>query len=461
MQRDPASFRDPAGHVYRDGDRILRTVATSAAPSYEHVRDSGALRTWIDRGWVVETKEVGAPADAGPDIREARYFLEHARVPFISYPYEWSFALLKAAALLHLDLQIDALNRDLQLSDASAFNVQFIGARPVFIDVLSFKRYQPGDYWAGHRQFCEQFLNPLLLRAALGIPHNAWLRGSPEGIPAAELGAALPLARKLSLNVFSHVTLPARLARKSVATPMAAPAARHPLPRSSYAGLLAQLRHWIAKLQPRDATPSVWRDYGDMRTYADDARDRKHAFVRNFMAATRPAMLWDLGCNTGEYAELALQAGAGYVVGFDADHGALDAASDRATSSDLRFLPLFMDAANPAPDQGWNQRERPGLQGRAGADALLALALVHHLAIARNVPLHAFAGWLTGLAPSGIVEFVPKEDPTVKLMLASRKDIFDGYTADAFEAAMASHARIVRAETISAAGRRLYQFERA
>jgi ribosomal protein L11 methylase PrmA len=461
MQCDAASFRDPAGHVYRDGDRILRTVTSRAAPDYEHVRDGGALRAWIDRGWVVGTKEVRAPAHAGPDVRNARYVLEHARVPFISYPYEWSFALLKAAALLHLDLQIDALNRDLQLSDASAYNVQFIGARPVFIDVLSFQRYEAGDYWAGHRQFCEQFLNPLLLRAALGIPHNAWLRGSPDGIPSAELDSALPFTRKLSLNVFSHVTLPARLARKHAAAPMAAPAARRPLPRSSYAGLLAQLRHWIATLQPRDATPSVWREYGDMRTYADEARDRKHAFVRDFIAAARPAMLWDLGCNTGEYAELALQAGAGYVVGFDADHGALEAASDRATSSNLRFLPLFTDAANPAPDQGWNQRERAGLQGRAGTDALLALALVHHLAIARNVPLDAFAGWLTGLAPTGIVEFVPKEDPTVKLMLASRKDIFDAYNADAFETALAAHARIVRAETISAAGRRLYQFDRA
>ena len=439
---------------------MFRTVTSRAAPHYEQLRDSGALREWIERGWVIKTTErpLRDATDAG--MRNARYLLEHARVPFISYPYEWSFGQLKAAALLHLDLVADALTRGLHLSDASGYNVQFLGANPVFIDVLSFRQYQRGDYWLGQRQFSEQFLNPLLLRALLGIPHNAWLRGSPEGIPSADLNAALPLTRKLSWNVFSQVTLPARVERKQAATRAGPTAPRRPLPRAAYRGLIDQLRHWVSKLAARDATPSVWREYESMGTYADDERRRKRAFVDEFIAAAPPAMLWDIGCNTGDYSEVALRADARYVVGFDADQGALDAAYARASAGDLDFLPLFLDAANPSPNQGWQQQERCGIEARGPADAILALALVHHLAIGRNVPLPSVLAWLTTLAPRGVVEFVPKNDPAVQRMLAGREDVFDAYDVANFESALTSHARILRAETISTAGRRLYIFER-
>ena len=459
MRRDPASFRDLAGHVYEQDGRILRTVMPRAAAAYEGVRDSGALASWIERGWVIPTAETAAPT-ADNAIQGAAYVLEHTRVPFVSYPYEWSFGLLKAAAVLQLDLLDDALARGRQLSDATAYNVQFVGARPVFIDVLSFREYHAGDYWIGHRQFCEQFLNPLLLRSLVGVPHNAWFRGSPEGIPAVELDALLPRVRKLSWNVLSHVTIPARLARKHAASPLTAVRPSRPLPLAAYRGLVTQLRHWIGRLEPRNATPSVWRGYETMGTYEASERERKHAFVAEFIGTLRPTMLWDIGCNTGEFSEAALKAGAHYVVGFDADHGALDAAFARATDRQLAFLPLFLDAANPSPDQGWNQQERRGLAARGPADALLALAVVHHLAIGRNVPLEAIARWLADLAPRGIIEFVPKNDPTVQLMLANREDVFDGYDQTGFETALGRHARIVRGETVSSSGRRLYEFER-
>jgi ribosomal protein L11 methylase PrmA len=476
VTRDAASFRDPSGHVHHRDGRILRTVTARAAPHYEHVRDAGLLRRWMERGWLVGTVEVPVPADlAAEDIR---VIVEHTPIPFVSYPYEWSFGALKTAALLHLDLQLDALEHGVQLSDASAYNVQFDGARPVFIDLLSLRRYEPGEYWTGHRQFCEQFLNPLLLRALLGVPHNAWFRGAVEGITASELNALLRPRHKLSLNVFSHVTLIARAAafaphgatapRERKYTTKAAEAGRKappygrprkPLPRASYAGMLHQLRAWIARLEPLGHGKTTWSDYETTHTYAGEEYEKKQAFVAQFVRDARPAMLWDLGCNTGEYAELALKEGASRVVGFEADHGALDRAFARASARQAAFLPLYMDAANPSPGQGWNQAERRGLAGRAPADALLALAFTHHLAIGRNVPLDDVAAWLTSLAPRGVVEFVPKADPTVQLMLSSREDVFDDYSEQAFTAALGGRARVRRAETISASGRRLFEYE--
>jgi ribosomal protein L11 methylase PrmA len=231
------------------------------------------------------------------------------------------------------------------------------------------------------------------------------------------------------------------------------------LPRAAYHGLLAQLRGWIARLEPRGHTRTTWSDYETSHTYANAEHQAKHEAVKAFIAAKRPAMVWDFGCNTGEYSQLALDSGAARVVGFEADHGALERAFARAAGGTLAFLPLYMDAANPSPDQGWAQRERAGLLSRGPAEALLALAFIHHLAIGRNVPLDHIAAWLTSCARSGIVEFVQKSDPTVQLMLSTREDIFDTYTEEAFAAALARHARIVERRVISAAGRTLFQFE--
>jgi ribosomal protein L11 methylase PrmA len=225
--------------------------------------------------------------------------------------------------------------------------------------------------------------------------------------------------------------------------------------------MLEQMRRWIGRLQPRGTGPTVWSEYDHTHTYGSEEEQAKHAFIAAFIERARPGTVWDIGCNTGEYSETALRAGAGRVIGFDADHGALEGAFARARSRSLELTPLHLDAANPSPDQGWYGAERKSLNARANADAVLALAFIHHLAIGRNVPLPDVVRWLVELAPRGIIEFVQKTDPTVRRMLALREDIFTGYTEEAFVAALGQHGRIVETKTISAAGRRLYAYERA
>ncbi|MBL8709364.1 MAG: class I SAM-dependent methyltransferase, partial [Rhodospirillaceae bacterium] len=187
---------------------------------------------------------------------------------------------------------------------------------------------------------------------------------------------------------------------------------------------------------------------------------RKQGFVAEMVAAVRPEKLIDLGCNTGDYSKLALQAGAASVIGFDFDLGALDRAFARAQGERLNFLPLWLDAANPSSDQGWAQGERKGFAARARADALLALALVHHLAIGRNIPLAQVVDWLIDIAPQGIIEFVPKSDPMVRQLLSLRADIFADYTEAVFRAAVERRARIRRAHAVAEGGRLLLWYER-
>jgi len=233
------------------------------------------------------------------------------------------------------------------------------------------------------------------------------------------------------------------------------------LPLAAYRRMLATLRRYIDGLEPADKEAGDWQDYADNNTYASDEAELKKQAVLRFVGERQPECLWDLGCNTGAYAEAAIGAGARRVVGFDRDLASLDRAFRRARDHSLAFIPLYLDAANPSPAQGWNGAERKGLEQRGNCDAVLALAFIHHLAIGRNVPLDWAVEWITGLSRCGLIEFVPKDDPTTCNMLAFREDIFPDYSESAFENALRKRARICNAETISRTGRKIYAYEKA
>jgi len=454
------SFRDPSGRVYLVDGHVYRSVMPGAAEDFKFVRTTGLIDKWVECGKVI-AETIVDPSVLGSAGKGASCVLEHPRLPCVSYPYEWPFPALKAAALLQLDLHIEALQHGVTLSDASAYNIQFRGTQPVFIDSLSFRRYREGEFWLGHRQFCEQFVNPLLLRALSGLPHNAWYRGALEGISAQELRPLLKWRHMLSWNILTHVVMQARFQSQASSQANAKQKLNNrKLPLVAFQQMLRGLRKWIAQLEPADTGKTVWANYAEDNSYNSEEAQLKRLFVSEFTKSLMPEMLWDIGCNTGDYSKVALETGAKCVVGFDADQGALDLAFSRANTEDFNLLPLFMDAANQPPSQGWAQSERMGLMQRADANGILALAVVHHLAIGRNIPLQDIVDWLVSMAPEGVIEFVQKSDPMVQALLRLREDIFDDYNEEAFVKYLEDRADIVKSATVSASHRRLYWFKR-
>ncbi len=459
----PGSFRDPKGRVYVHDNCIFRTVTDQGFPDFKFVRGTGLLDELVADGLLVSWREA-SKIDFGPDALGARLVLEHEKLPFISYPYEWSFSALKAAALLHLDIQLRALAKDVTLSDASAYNVQFDGPKPVFIDHLSFQKYEEGAYWQGHRQFCNQFLNPLLLASCLEIPHNAYFRGTLEGITSVDLASMLPWYYRFLPTIFSHVFLSARFERagKKIDPEKVSQAiTNRKLPRKSFEGMLLGLRDFISNLKLKKGTETVWSSYVNSHNYSSDELEKKKSFVIDFVQSVKPETVWDLGTNVGDFSAIALSNGTKRSIGFEADTGALELAFNRAVAENLNFLPLFSDIANPSPDQGWQQSERTGLVGRKNADAIFALALIHHLCIGRNIPLADAIKWLMALAPQGIIEFVPKSDPMVQELLRFREDIFRDYDETLFQHVIESNARLVRKEKITESARQLVWYDRS
>ena len=460
VSAESGSFRDPRGRIFYLDDRVLRTVMPCALDDFEFVRSTGLINSLVADGSLVAESSVDKET-LGELGADASLVLEHPRLPFISYPYEWSFSALKAAALLQLDILRAALNKNVALTDASSYNVQFLGPKPIFIDSLSFRRYEDGEYWTGHRQFCEQFINPLLLQAIVGISHNAWYRGSLEGISAEDLNAVLPWRSRLSWNVFTNVYMHARLQKFSKNSGTSIDRAKaNRLPKIGFEQILHGLRRWISKLEPKSHDKTMWQDYASDNSYSEAEASSKRQFIADFANKVRPAVLLDIGCNTGDYSAVALGNGADLAIGFDYDNGALDIAFQRAQRESLNFLPLHLDATNPSPNQGWMQSERQGFQERAEGDAVLSLAVIHHMVIANNTPLDQVVEWTLNMAPQGVVEFVPKADPMVQCLLNLREDLFDDYEQQNFEQLLSDRARIVSSLKVSSSGRTLYWFDR-
>lgn len=382
-------------------------------------------------------------------------------IDFISHPYEWCFSQLRDAALLTLDLQSRALDAGMRLKDASAYNIQFDAGRPILIDSLSFERAEPTEPWPAYRQFCEHFLAPLALIAYRDPRSALMLRDFIDGIPLDFAARLLPGRTRLNLGLASHLHIHAGAQRRAARAPAVVDGAAAAPRRVSATGqraLLDSLRRTVSGL--RWQPTGHWSGYAGATSYSDAATASKGQIVAEMLAAIGGSTAWDLGANTGVYSAMA--ADAGYrVVAWDQDAGSVEAHWLRVRGTDgSPILPLVLDLTNPSPSLGWGLEERASFLERGEPDVLLALALVHHLAIANNVPLPGVARLFARIAPRAIVEFVPKEDPMTRHLLAARRDIFDGYSIDGFRHAFSDRFEIVREAPIADSPRSLFLLER-
>ncbi len=455
-QRDPASYRDPSGFVFwRDG-LPHRRIEPRFAATWDAFATSPFAKTLIERGLALPWEPV-APVPGVDDGAHA--VIRSERIDFISYPYEWTFGQLRDAALLTLDIQSLAIGHGFRLRDASAYNIQFRLGRPIHIDTLSFEPAEKGRPWPAYRQFCEHFLAPLALMAMRDVRMGRLLRDQLEGIPLDLAGRLLPRSSRLRLGLGTHIHLHARAQRRYADRPTEASQKVREARPVNQAALLDSLRRTIQGLK-WEPSGTEWADYDDRTSYSTDATAAKEDLVRRFIGATSGERVWDLGANTGHYSRVAADTGR-RVIAFDIDPAAAERLY-RAIRGEGRadILPLVMDLVDPSPSLGWANAERRSLTERADPDALLALALVHHLAIGRNVPMAQIGRWFARLAPQLVIEFVPREDAMVVALLATREDVFEDYTIETFRSAFGETWTIVDEAPIPGTARTLFSLRR-
>jgi len=448
----PGSFRDPSGFLFHRGGRLYRQVNQSYRADYKQLMESGLYRDLTEQGLLIPHEETSESLMS----KDGSLVIRPEAIPFISYAYEWSFSQLQDAALTTIAVQKKAVEHGMALKDASAYNIQFRGCRPVLIDTLSFGRYREGEPWVAYRQYCQHFLAPLALMSHTDVRLSQLLRVNIDGIPLDLASHLLPSKTHLNLGLATHIHLHAQAQRK-YADKQAKPEGRK-MTRMAFLGLIDNLDSTTRKLSWKPAG-TEWADYYAATNYTDASLDDKARLVAEYLETARPNTVWDLGANTGRFSRIASERGV-MTVAFDIDPAAVELDYlDCRKREERNLLPLLSDFTNPSPAIGFENRERQSLIERGPCDTAMALALVHHLAIGNNLPFDRIVDFLAGICKTLIIEFVPKSDSQVQRLLATREDIFPGYTQTGFEQAFASRFTTLASSPVRESQRAVYLME--
>lgn len=415
----PASFRDEAGFVFKSNNTFYRTVEHHFKPHYD-VFKSNLYPILVEKSMILSFEEV--------EITDNSYYkiLKPKQLIFKSYPFEWSFEMLKKAALLTLSIQKICIENSMTLKDASAYNIEFVDNKPIHIDLLSFEKYNESQPWIAYRQFCEHFLGPLLLMSKVDMNLNSLWYKYHEGFPLALVSKLLPFSTKFNLHIFSHIHLHAKYLNKEGFGVTKSKFSKHKM-----LSLLDSLETLVINLKDNQSKTN-WSDYYNECSYSTNEISEKKEVVSSFLSNIKPTQIWDIGCNTGEFSILAGQF-AQHVIATDYDVNCINHLHIKIDSiTNKNIIPLINDITQPSPALGWNNQERESLLSRINVDTILALALIHHLYFSKNINFEMLASMFKSKAKNIIIEFVPFSDSQVKKINSTKLEDFN-YSKEHFE----------------------------
>jgi len=447
-----SSFRDRSGFLFYYENEIYRIINFSYKKQYEKFMNSELYQKLEEKNLIITHSEI-----ENLDI-DCDYYkiIKPEKIPFISYPYEWSFSQLKDAALLTLRIQKAAMKYGMTLKDGSAFNIQFHNGHPIFIDTLSFEIYEEGQIWKPYKQFCQHFLAPLALISKKDVRLNLLSKTFIDGIPIDLAAKLLPKTTFGNFGLMAHIHAHAKSQKHYENKD--AKIKQKTLSKRSFEGLIESLKSSIEKMT-WNVDSTEWGDYYSDTNYTEKSFEEKKQFISLAIDQVKPKLVWDMGANTGVFSRLASTKGIN-TISYDIDPLAVEKNYLLSSqNSEQNILPLILDLTNPSSGIGWNHNERMSIIQRGPADMVFALALVHHLAISNNVPLNKLAEFFSQISKFLIIEFVPKSDSQVKRLLLTRDDIFENYDEKNFEIEFSKFFKIINSKKILDSERTIYIME--
>ncbi|MBK8088641.1 MAG: SAM-dependent methyltransferase [Chitinophagaceae bacterium] len=452
INHHPASFRDPSGFIYEKDGTVYRFVSSVYQPHYDQLQSSGLAAELIKQNLLLPFTEVNDNHTGRTDWYKT---LQPQQIPFISYAWEWSFEQLKDAALATLSICKASLKKGMILKDASHTNIQFVDGKAKLIDTISFETYEQGESWIAYRQFCECFLNPLLLVAHKGLEVHKLLLSYPDGIPAQLTAKLLPFKTKLNPVVYLHVHLHAKLSGKKTSKETKA---TRKVSVKNIEQIIQSLYDCIKGLSVPETT-TTWNNYYEETILSVNYLSEKKKLVSSLLEKMTYNTVIDLGANEGEFSLLCKKEA--LVIATDFDSACINSFYTTLTKQKQKnILPLVVDLTYPSPDMGWVNTERPAFFQSEKFDVGFALALIHHLAIGKNLSFEQLAVFFAESCSQLVIEFVPKEDPKVKEMLTWRKDIFENYTEDHFQTVFENQFELKTKIPVPGSVRVLYHFQK-
>ena len=450
-KKHSSSFRDPSGYVFVDEGIVKRVINPIYFKQYNSLKDSGFFNKLFKNGLLVKHEEIFAS--------ENQIIIKPEFIPFISYPYEWSFYQYKEAALLTLKLQKYCLEHGFSLKDASAFNVTFNKGKAVFIDSLSFDFYDENKPWRAYKQFITHFFGPLILAHYHGAQSLKMISNFIDGIPVKMLSSMMPFKTKLNPFLYSNIHLLAKFEDKHN-DDYKGETKTTSLTKKGQLNIITSLYDYIKKLELKEK--SEWGDYYDKTNYSDGAFKFKESMINNWISKLGVKTLIDVGGNDGTFVR-SIQSKLEHALVCDVDNNAVDFNYITVKQNKETFMtPFVLDVLNPSASIGFNNLERESFLNRIkkfAPDVTLALALIHHMSLSGNITFEMSAKFFATFSKNMIIEFPKRKDSWVQRLLNSKvdfKDHFDFYNIDNFEIAYSNYFQIVEKQDIEGSERVMY-----
>ncbi|QNA45499.1 SAM-dependent methyltransferase [Lacibacter sediminis] len=452
INHHPASFRDPSGFIYEKDGTIYRFVSDNYSQDYDLLMKSGLADDLLKKKLLLPFTDLSENHTGRSDWYKT---LQPQQLPFLSYAWEWSFEQLKDAALTTLNICRQALHKGMILKDATPSNIQLVDGKYKLIDTLSFETYIEGESWIAYRQFCECFLNPLLIAVYTGMEVHKLILSYPDGVPAAVTSKLLPFKTKLNASVYLHVHLQAKMAGKQSTEQKQT---TRKITKKNIEQILENLHSCISNLLlPSQST--TWNNYYSETILSESYFLEKKKLVSSILGSIEYSSVLDLGANEGEFSLLCKNEA--MVISTDFDSDCINRFYKRIKEEKrTNIYPSVIDLTYPSPSMGWMNEERPAFFSRTKVDVCMALALIHHLAIAKNITFEQLAAFLASVCKVLIIEFVPKSDPKVAVMLQWRKDIFNNYDEETFEEAFAKLFELEKKMNAQGSERTMYVYRK-
>ncbi len=426
-QNHSASFRDPSGYVYLDNGIIKRHINLIYFNQYKALNEQGIFEKLFRAELLIKHKEVSQ--------NENEIVIQPEQIPFITYPYEWSFNQYKEAALLTLKIQKFCLDHSFSLKDASAFNVAFYKGKAIFIDTLSFDFYRENLPWRAFKQFITHFLGPLVLAHYHGAQTLKLMNNFIDGIPVGMISSMLPFKTKLNPFLYSNIHLLAKFEDKHNED-YQGKIKTITLSKKGQINIINSLYDYIKKLSIKEH--SEWGDYYNKLNYTNEAFLQKADIINNWVNKLKAKVLIDVGGNDGTFVRQ-LQNKPELALICDIDNNAVDLNyKSIKINKELNIIPFVLDVLNPSPSIGFNNKERDSFINRVknfAPDVTLALALIHHMTLSGNIPFKMSANFFASFSKYLIIEFPKRDDSWVQRLLSSKGEFqnhFKFYTIENF-----------------------------
>ena len=450
---DSSSFRDDAGQIFNFKNRIFRSLKNDYIENYNFIKNQDIYQILINKNLLINSWE---PKDLdlnSQNIDNVNKFLEHEKLENWSYPYEWTFSQLKKAAIFHLDFQLFLLEKNISLKDASAYNIQFKNNKPIFIDILSLQKLDENTPWQGHKQFCEEFLNPLVFSSYFNLPFNEIYKGNLNGISNRQiinlLGYKIFFSFSLLINVYFTESL-------SIKSGISKKKKERSYKQSQYF-LINNLKKFIKKLKYKK-NKSTWSNYSNTHSYSIESEIEKENILKSYISINKPYSLIDIGCNDGKYSFLAKESGVKKIIALDYDMQCLEKIE---LDNNEIVTPLYADLSNLSSSIGWNNKEKKSFIERFNFDFSLSFAVVHHLVISKNIPLYEVLNFIIKLSKKGLVEFIPNDDEMVKRMKMFKTKAYDDYNLENFLKILNKKCNTVKVHGLKGSKRKIIYYEKS